>query len=298
MDKGPSRDASGVVFILLAALGFASKAIFVKLCYREGVDAITALALRMLFSLAFFLILFVRDQKEARLQLERRDALGVIALGLLGYYLSSLLDFYGLVYITAALERLILFLYPTFVVLISWLFLKQPLTRRAAAALALSYLGMALVFGGELGATPQKDLWRGAILVFGSTVTYSLYLVGSAHVIGRIGARRFANLVSLVSAAAVLLHFFAIRPIAALHVSPLALLYAAAMGLFATVMPIYALAAGTARIGASRAAQISSVGPVVTIGLGVLLLGERMTPLQVVGAAAVIGGVSVAAKKK
>jgi drug/metabolite transporter (DMT)-like permease len=249
----------------------------------------------MLFSLGFFLLLLVRDQRQERLKIARRDVVAVIVLGLLGYYLSSLLDFYGLVYITAALERLILFLYPTFVVLISTFWFGQKLTRATLFALGLSYLGIGLVFAGDLDA-PQKDLWRGSLLVFGSTVTYSLYLVGSGQVIGRIGARRFANLVSLVSAAVVLLHFFLVRPLSALAVSPMALVYGACMGLFATVMPIYALAAGTARIGASRAAQISSVGPVVTIGLGVLFLGEHLTPLQLVGAAAVIGGVSVAAK--
>jgi len=285
----------GVLFVLISATGFASKAIFVKLCYREGVDSTTALALRMLFALPFFLATILR-QGIGSYRISRHDTAGVIVLGLLGYYLSSLLDFMGLRYISAALERLILFLYPTFVVLLSALLLRQRVTRPVALALVVSYAGIGLVFAHDLGSG-QRDLWRGGLLVLGSTLTYSTYLLGSGRLIDRLGAQRFTTLVMLVSTAAVLLQFGLTRPLSSLRVPPPALVYGAAMGLLSTVLPAYLLAAGI-RIGAGRAAMLSAIGPVFTILLGVVFLDEHLAPVQLVGAALVIAGVWLASPKK
>ncbi len=292
----PSRATVGALFILLSATGFASKAIFVKLTYREGVDSTTALALRMLFALPFFLATILR-QGVGSYRISRADAGLVVLLGLLGYYLSSLFDFMGLQYITAALERLILFLYPTFVVLLSAIFLGQRLTAKVVLALLVSYAGIALVFARDMGGA-QKDLWRGSLLVLASTLTYSAYIIGSGRLIGRLGAQRFTTLVMLVSTSAVLLQFAITRPLAALHVPPTALAYGAAMGFFSTVLPVYLLSAGIARIGASRAAMLSAIGPVITIALGVVFLGEHLTVVQLTGAALVIAGVWMASPKK
>ena len=298
MPESPSEHrALGVVFVLLSATGFASKAIFVKLCYREGVDSTTALALRMLFALPFFVATVLR-QGPASYRIERRDALGVVLMGFLGYYLSSLLDFMGLQYISAALERLILFLYPTFVVILSAIFLGQRITLPIAAALAVSYLGIGLVFTHDLGGV-HGDLWRGGALVVGSTLTYSCYLLGSGGLIARLGAQRFTTLVMLVSTTVVLVQFALTRPLSALTaVSGRALVYGAAMGLVSTVLPAYLLSAGIGRIGASRAAMVSAIGPVVTIVLGVLFLGEHLGAVQIVGAALVIAGVWLAAPRR
>jgi drug/metabolite transporter (DMT)-like permease len=196
----------------------------------------------------------------------------------------------GLAYISAALERLILFTYPTFVVLLSAIFLRQRITRGVAAALALSYLGMALVFAHDASG-PTRDLWRGGALVALSTLTYSTYLMGSGALIARLGARRFTSLVMLVSSVAVFVQFGATRPLAALRVAPAVWLWASAMAVVATVMPVYLMSAGLARIGAARTAMLSAVGPVITIVLGVIFLGERLTLVQALGAAIVIVGV-------
>ncbi len=287
--------APGALMVLIAATGSASKAIFVKLCYREGIDATTALTLRMLFSLPFFVAALVLQRRGSD-RVTRRDGAAIVVLGLLGFYLSSLFDFMGLEYIGAALERLILFTYPTFVVLLSAIFLRQRITRSVAAALLLSYAGMGLVFAHDVGGV-QPDLWRGGALVLLSTLTYSSYLMGSGALIARLGPQRFTSLVMLVSSAAVFVQFALTHPLAALRVSPAVLLYGAAMAIVATVLPVYLLSAGLARIGASRTAMLSAIGPVITIFLGVVFLGERLTPVQLVGAALVIVGVWLAAPR-
>lgn len=290
--------------MILSAVGFATKAIFVKLAYRHGVDAITLLALRMLFAQAFLVVFWLaRASRRAATdasagpRLARRDLWRLIGLGLLGYYLSSLLDFLGLTYISAALERLILFLYPTLVVLFSALLLGRGISRRTWIALAACYLGIALVVGGDLGA-PVHHLWLGVGLVFASTITYSLYLVGHGELVRRLGPLRVSDLVTTASSTAVVLQFLVMRPLSVLAQPAPVLGYAAVMGLVATILPIYLLAAGIARIGAGRAAMLSSVGPVVTIALGVLVLGERLAPMQVVGAACVIAGVTLVARDR
>jgi drug/metabolite transporter (DMT)-like permease len=293
------------VLVLAAATGFATKAIFVKLAYAYGVDPVTLLALRMLFALAFLVVFWTAtalrrtppDDDRPRAPLTRRDVAHLIVLGLLGYWASSLLDFLGLRYISASLERLILFLYPTFVVLLSAALLRRRIDRRSRWALLLSYVGIALVLSHDLRAA-QPNVWLGGALVFASTLTYSLYLVGQGEVVRRLGPRRLSDAVIAVSSVAVLVQFALTRPLAALHLPAPVLAYGAAMGLVSTVLPIRWLAAGIERVGAGRAALVSSIGPVLTIALGVIVLGERLTTLQVVGALLVIGGVIVVGKPR
>jgi drug/metabolite transporter (DMT)-like permease len=295
--------------VLLAATSSASKAIFVKLCYRGGVDATTALTLRMLLSLPFFVGALAFDAwaagaraggaggPVAARRLTRHDVGAVVALGVLGFYLSSLFDFMGLAYISAALERLILFTYPTFVVLLSAIFLRQRITRGVALALVVSYGGMALVFAHDAG-TSHGSLWRGSALVALSTLTYSSYLLGSGALIARLGPRRFTSLVMLVSSVAVFAQFALTRPLAALAaVTPAVWLYAGAMAVVATVLPVYLMSAGLARIGAARTALLSAIGPVITIVLGAIFLGERLTVVQCAGAALVIAGVWLSTRR-
>jgi drug/metabolite transporter (DMT)-like permease len=290
-------DSAGTLLVLCAATASASKDIFVKLCYRHGVDPTTALALRMLLSLPFFAVAAAVDGLRGarpgvpgRMPLTARDVAAIAALGVLGFYLSSLFDFMGLAYISAALERLILFTYPTFVVILSAIFLRQRITRGVLVALLVSYGGMALVFAHDASG-PSRDLWRGGALVALSTLTYSTYLMGSGALIARLGARRFTSLVMLVSSVAVFAQFALTRPLGALRVVPAVWLWASAMAVVATVMPVYLMSAGLQRIGAARTAMLSAVGPVITIVLGVIFLGESLTAVQAVGAALVIVGV-------
>ena len=210
-------DRFGLLCAVLTAVGFSFKAILVKLTYRYGVDAETLLALRMAFSLPFFIAMGWMSAHRATRRLTPHDGAWLFGLGLLGYYLASYLDFLGLHYISAALERLILFVYPTLVVLLSALWLGQPLTRRVLGALALCYAGIALAMAPDLRlAGTARDLALGGVLVFGSALSYALYLLGSGRVVGRLGAVRVAACASLVACGLAIGQFLLLRPLAAL----------------------------------------------------------------------------------
>jgi drug/metabolite transporter (DMT)-like permease len=283
---------------VVGTLGFSFKAILIKLAYAmSSVDAITLLALRMLYSAPFFVAMAWWASRGAG-PIERRDWLAILGLGFIGYYLASLLDFMGLRYITASLERLILYLYPTMVVLLSAAFLHKPVTRRAIAALVLSYAGIALVFRHDaaLSGDASATLIGGA-LVFGSALCYAVYLVAAGGVIGRIGSMRFIAVAMLVSSMFVLMHFALARPIEALDVPPSIHLLSLAMAVFSTVLPTWLVAEAIRRIGANRTSLVGSLGPVFTIALGAMLLGEPMHAIQLAGAALVLAGVALVTVK-
>jgi drug/metabolite transporter (DMT)-like permease len=282
----------GVILAIFAATGFSCKAIFAKLAYRHGVDAITLVCLRMLFVLLILASFSLWRSKE---RLAGRDYLALIGLGLLGYYLSSVLDFIGLMTVSASLERLILSLYPTLTVLFSVLLTGTVMTRRMKQALPLTYLGIALVIAPSLGEANAD--WLGIGFIVASTTCYALYMSLSPKVIARVGAMRFTELGLTVSSIAVLCHFLVTHPINAL-VQPLPVYgLSAAMAVFATVLPIYATAAAMGRIGASRTAIIGSLGPMLSILLSIGILGERLSAIQWLGAAIVMLGVWIVGKK-
>ncbi|MBL8481989.1 MAG: DMT family transporter [Rhodocyclaceae bacterium] len=286
----------GVIFAALAAIGFSFKAILIKLAYPYGVDALTLLALRMGFSAPVFgLIAFA--ERRGRPPLGLRDLLYVAGLGMFGFYLSALLDFAGLQYISAGLERVILFSYPTFVVLLSALLLNKRPGRRELLAMALTYAGIAASFGHDLAGAGGPDTWRGALYVLASALTYSIYLIASGQIIGRIGASRLMASSMLWSALAVALQFAATKPMSALVLPWQVYGLAAAMAVFATVLPSLMVGAAIARIGSARFGLIGCIGPVATIFLAWLFLGEAVGLSQLAGAALVVAGVVVVSRK-
>ena len=297
---GASRRWIGPLCAVLGVLGFSFKAILVKLAYAwHPIDAVTLLALRMLFSAPFFVAMawWAGHRPDAR-TIARRDWRALVWLGFVGYYLSSLLDFTGLRYITAALERLVLFMYPTMVVLLSAVMLGRPITRRAVLALVLSYAGIAFVAGYDLnfgGNAPA--LWTGIALVFGSAFTYALYLVGAGDVIARMGSMRFIAWAMLASTVFVLTHFALTRDLAQLRVPPAIYALTLAMAVFSTVLPTWLVAEAVRRIGANASSLVGSLGPVFTIGLGALILGEAVHWIQLTGAALVLVGVMLVTLK-
>jgi len=261
-----NRDALvGVVFALLAAVGFSAKAILVKLAYLHSVDAITLLALRMAFSVPFFIGVALWVKRHHAEPLGRHDQILVLVLGLVGYYLSSFLDFLGLQYISAGLERLILFLYPTITVILSTLVYKRAIGRKVMAAMALCYAGIALVFFHDVG-TMQDRIALGTLLVFSSTLSYSIYLVGAGHAIARIGATRFTAYAMIVASSASLLQFFVTHPISALDLQVQIYELAFSMAIFSTLLPVFLLSYAIRRIGSSSTSLIGSIGPVSTGG--------------------------------
>ena len=286
------------MFALVAAIGFSAKAILVKLAYIDSVDAITLLALRMAFSLPIFLIVAAKANRNKHNQaLTAKDKFAVIVLGLIGYYLASYLDFLGLQYISAGLERLILFLYPTMVVLISALVFKHKIGRTALFALVISYAGIALVFMHDMNVL-QHDALSGSLLVFASALAYAVYLVGAGHAIARIGASRFTAYVMTVACAACLLQFAVTHSFSALNLPYRVYGLSIAMAVFSTVLPAFLLAAAMRRIGSVHTSMIGSIGPVSTILLAYVFLGERMSLEQIAGSILVLAGVLMISLKK
>jgi drug/metabolite transporter (DMT)-like permease len=278
--------------MLLAAGGsiaFSAKAIIVKLAYRHGVDAVTLIMYRMLLSLPLFLALawWAGRGKPA---LTGRDWRVVCALGFCGYYLASFLDFAGLAYITASLERLILYLNPTLVMLLGVLLYRQHPGRRQLAALALSYAGVLLVFGHELKLA-GANVPLGAALVFGSAASYAVYLVFSGAEVQRLGALRLTGLATSVACGLCILQFLLLRPLEAALV-PMPVIWLSLLNATAcTFAPVLMVMLAIERVGATLTAQTGMIGPVATISMGVLVLGEPLNSWIVTGTLAVLAGV-------
>ncbi|MGQ0578609.1 MAG: DMT family transporter [Betaproteobacteria bacterium] len=291
---------AGTICILLAAIAFSAKAVIVKLAYAFAVDAATLLALRMLFSAPFFVLMALWSGRGAAAEsLTRKDWLAVALLGFIGYYLASYLDFLGLQYITAGLERLILFLYPTIVVLLSAWLLKKPIRRHHFAALALSYGGIALVFTENLQFGAHSiEIALGGALVFASGVVYSFYLIGAGEVIGKLGAARFTSYAMLVACAVAMLQFLAAHDLTKLALPRQVYWLALLMAVVSTVIPAWLMSEGIRRTGASHAAMVGSIGPVATIFLGYRVLNEPISAIQLIGAALVLAGVMLVSVRR
>jgi len=279
-------DLGGVLLAAGGAIAFSGKAIIVKLGYRYGVDAVTLLALRMLVALPCFAAMALWAARRAP-PLQRGDLWRICVLG---YYLASYLDFLGLAYITATLERLILYLTPTLVLLIGVLAYRRRPQRRQVWALALSYLGVLLAFGHDLQVGGARTAW-GSALVFGSALAYAAYLVGSGQMVARIGAVRLTAYASLVACVLCIAQFLLLRPLQALALPHPVYWLSLLNGTACTAVPVLATMLAVRRIGSGRASQIGMLGPVSTIVLSVLLLGEAMGPWQIAGTVLVLGGV-------
>ena len=278
-----------------AALGFSVKAIFVKLVYEYDVDAITMLMFRMMFALPFFIVIVWLEERKSKHRISRKDFIPITLLGLVGYYFSSLMDFMGLMYISAGLERLILFLFPTMVVFTSAVFLGKRIQKEAYIALGLSYAGIVLAMVNDVQISGEHVV-LGSVLVFIATITYSVFLVGSGELIPKVGARRFASYAMIVSCIAVFVHFAVTRDLSDFDQPVEVYAYGFAMAVFSTVLPAFMLAAAIHRIGASSTSIIGGLGPVATIGLAAIFLAEPLTLMQMAGAALVMAGVFVLKK--
>ncbi len=270
---------------------FSGKAIVVKLAYRYGVDAATLLALRMAFSLPFFIAAYVWSARGA-VPLAAADHRRLITIGLLGYYAASYLDFLGLQHISAALERLILYLSPTLVLLMSALFLGKRFERRDVTALALAYAGIVLAFWHDARFEGGR-VALGSALVFGSAFCYAAYLVLSGQLVRRVGAIRLTSYAMTVSALAVFAQFLLLNPMTSLA-QPVPVYWLSLLNaVLCTVLPVFATMLAVERIGAGRTSLAAMVGPVATIGLAYIFLGEAVSAWQVAGTALVLAGVYV-----
>ena len=292
----------GYLLVLLGASGFSAKGILIKLAYSADVklDAITLMALRMLFALPFYLIIAFWQSKTIKSEpFTVKQSLAVIVLGLIGYYFASFLDFLGLQLISAGLERLIIFTYPSFVVLLSALFYRKKISGWVLLALLSSYIGIALVFIEQVSLA-STNILLGSTFVLGSSVVFSFFVVGSGEMVQRIGSARFTAWSMTVACLATILHFtiqhdaFVLLSSISQNIYVLGLL----MAVFSTVLPSFLMNTGIKQIGASNAAILSSIGPIVTLVLAEQFLNEPITQVQVLGTLFVLSGGFIITKRK
>ncbi|HEY6642031.1 DMT family transporter [Povalibacter sp.] len=279
----------GLVLAGAGAVAFSGKAIIVKLSYRHGVDAVTVITYRMLFALPLFLALSWYASRD-RPRLEARDWRTLFGLGFTGYYLASYLDFAGLQYISANLERLILYLNPTIVLLVGLLLFRIPVSKRQWTALAISYVGVLLVFGHDM-TLGSGNVALGAALVFGSAISYALYLAFSGNAVKRLGPLRIVGVATSIACVLCIVHFLVLRPVASLDVAPPVIWLGVLNATLCTFVPVLMVMLAVERVGAGVTAQIGMVGPLSTIVLSVLVLDEPLTAWMIAGTVVVFIGV-------
>jgi drug/metabolite transporter (DMT)-like permease len=284
-----SQFSSGLLLAAAGSIAFSGKAIIVKLAYRHGVDAITLVMFRMLFALPFFIAMaWWAGRNQA--PLTRNDWLGVLGLGFTGYYLSSFLDFLGLQYISASFERLILYLNPTLVLVLGWVLYKRKITYRQGMAMAVSYSGVLLVFGHEVSLVGD-NIALGAILVFGSAITYAIYLTYSGQLVQRLGSLRLAGLATTVACFLCIFQFVLLKPVAALNVAPEVIWLSMLNATVCTVLPVLLIMMAIERIGPGLTSQIGMIGPLSTLTMGAFFLNETFNLWILMGTVLVLGGV-------
>jgi drug/metabolite transporter (DMT)-like permease len=279
----------GLALATIGSVAFSGKAIIIKLAYRYGVDSVTLIMYRMLFALPFFLAMAWWSGR-GKPALQARDLLGVTLLGMSGYYLSSFLDFWGLEYISASLERLILYLNPTLVLVLGWFLFKKRISQRQGVAMAISYSGVMLVFGHEV-TLAGPDAVLGAFLVFLSAVAYALYLTYSGQLVQRLGALRLAGLATTVACLFCILQFLLLRPLSTAQVAEPVLWLSLLNATACTVLPVLLVMMAIERIGPGLTAQTGMVGPMSTLLMGVWILGEPFNIWIIAGTTLVLSGV-------
>jgi len=288
----------GVMFALAGTISFAFRPILIKLGYASHpVSATTLLFLRMTLSLPFFLAM--AWWMRAGAPIARRDWLGITGLGFLGYYFASLLDFLGLQYVSAGVGRLIMFLYPTLVVILSAVFLKKNPAARELAALAITYSGIALVLSSQISAAPESRAFAfGALLIFSSAMCYAVYLVTGSQLVKRVGSVRFTAYTMIVSTVPAMIQFALLEPPSALQLPAQLWWIGIALATLCTVMPVLLVAEALKRIGANHFAFIGALGPVTTVLADFALLEGALSVAQVLGGALVISGVLLVSLKR
>jgi drug/metabolite transporter (DMT)-like permease len=291
-----SHRAWGLVFALGGVVGFSFRPVLVKLCYAAyPASPVTLLFLRMTLALPVFILvawLLSRQESSKSAPLAPRDWAQVAGLGFVGYYMASFLDFLGLQYVGAGIGRLISFLYPTMVVLLSLLFLKKQPTPREIAALVISYVGIALVVSGQVTGTPGDRLFVfGVLLCLANALSYAVYLVAGSQLTRRIGSMRFTAYTMIAATVPAIVQFIVIEPFEALQLPGQVWGYVLVMVVFATIVPVFLAAEALKRIGANQFALLGGVSPVVTVFAAAVGLEEPVTLLQVAGSILVISGV-------
>jgi drug/metabolite transporter (DMT)-like permease len=294
LNKHISSSFIGAFYVFLGAIMFAGKAVIVKYLYmHHEIDKVSMLTLRMVFSMPFYAAILLWNLKTNKkiVTLTTKDWLWMVAIGLLGYYLASYFDFWGLQYITAGIERLVLFVYPTLVVLIGAIFLKKKINNIQKIALVVTYLGLFVAFIPDIQIGLQKNMVFGSFLIFLSALTYALYLIGNGEMVKKIGSLLFTCYALLISTAMVIIHYYVSIGHGIFDFPKQIYVLSLIMAVFCTVIPSFLISDGIKRIGAGNTAIIGSVGPVATIFMASYFLDESFSGWQIVGTIFVLMGV-------
>ncbi len=283
----------GGLIAMIGAILFSTKAVLVKLAYQYDIDAVSLLMLRMLFSLPVFLIIGLTAlRRDTSGQANLKDNLWkVTVLGLFGYYLASYLDLSGLKYIDASLERIILFIYPTLVVMLSYIIYKIPIRRIQVVAIIITYIGIIIAFRANLDVSKSSEVVTGALFVLGSAVSYSLYLVGTGDLSVKLGTKVYTSISMSIAAFAIIIHNSIVNGFNLMEFVPQVYVYALMISIFSTIIPSYLIVEGIRRVGASNSSIIGSIGPISTIILAIVFLDEKISLIQGLGSVVVIIGV-------
>jgi len=300
-DKARDQFRSGIIFAIVGTALFSLKSIFAKLAFIEGIDATTLVTLRMIIAFPFYVVILIyaiKTRPEKAAQLTKRDGFIIFGLGFLGYYLASYLDFQGLFYISAQLERLTLFTYPIMVALLSWVFFREKITLRILASLAVSYAGVSLLFFNEMPSATmtQSQITLGTSLVALAALSFSIYVIFSKAFVSRLGSLIFTSLAMSSSMVFMLIQFFATHKLQDLNVSGKVWFLCFLLAIFSTVIPSFFTSEAINRIGATKTSIMGTIGPVMTILLAVVLLGEEFGLPQILGLVLVLLGVSLLRK--
>lgn len=288
---------SGILIAVLGIVLFSSKAVMVKLAYQYNVSSLHLLLFRMLFSLPFYILILFLNKQKSTIKASKNDYLWILFFGFIGYYLASYFDFLGLQYIKAGLERIILFVYPTLVIIIGRIFLKQKITAKQIIAILITYVGIVITFWGELQTT-GNNVFLGGFLVFMSALTYASYIVGSGWLIPKFGVKVFTSYAMIIAALCVIIHYLISDRGDILNYHKEVYFLGLAMAIFATLIPSFLVSLAIKKLGASNFSIIGSVGPISTITLAYIFLNEKLTILQFIGAVVVIAGITFIAINK
>lgn len=283
----------GIILVFFGALCFSTKGIFAKLAFQYGVDGLQILTLRMLFALPFYIVILLLEFRKKPIEIAKKDWTDIITLGLIGYYLAALFDFLGLQYVSASLERNIIFTYPTFVLIMSRIFFKRKINGIQITAVVVCYIGILLAFYSDKTAYASSNLTKGTIFILLSSITYALYLVKSDGLIKNIGTIRFTCISMIVSCIAVLVHYVLIHGFNIFSFPYQVYLLGIGVAIIATVMPSFLMTNGIKLIGSSNMAIVASVGPIATIFLSNFILHESISFLHIVGTIFVLAGVLI-----
>lgn len=287
----------GIILAIIGVILFSAKAVMVKMAYKYQVTSEHLLLFRMSFSLPVYIIIAQFNKPSSPENIKRKDYLWIVFFGFIGYYLASYFDFLGLQYIKAGLERIILFVYPTLVLIISRIFLKHKITKQQLIAILITYIGVLITFWQEL-QLDTPNLLSGVSLIFLSALTYAIYLVGSGWLIPKFGVVVFTSYAMIISSLCIISQYLIFDRSDILSYSSEVYVLSILMAFFSTIIPSYLISSAIARLGASNVAIIGSLGPVSTILLAFFILEESLSVLQIIGAGIVIFGIYITTRKK